>query len=109
MKTTLSVLIAALFLLTIPLSATAHDSDKHKQSSQRYSKSWDHDRHEARHDFRDHRRPYRSDHRAEKQHRKSARHHYAHSQREQRHYRPVYASAPAVIFGVPRIVFRIDW
>lgn len=109
MKTTLTVLIATLCLLTTPLLAAAHDDSPRKQSSERYSKSRDHDRHEQRHDYRDHRANYRFDRRMEKPYRNYSPQRYAHSRRELRHQRPVYVSAPAVIFGVPQIVFRLDW
>lgn len=109
MKTTLSVLIAALFLLTTPLLVAAHDDAPRKQSSERHSQSRDNDRYESRHDYRDQRAAYPFRRWARNQHRTSARPYYAHSPRELRYQRPIYASAPAVIIGVPRIVFRIDW
>ncbi|HEY5672362.1 MAG TPA: hypothetical protein VIR78_01530 [Malonomonas sp.] len=109
MKTTLTALIAALFLFGAPLLATAHDGGQRKGGADRHDRGWERDRHQDRHDFRDrrdHRDSHRRGYRAEKHHRKHEHRRHAHYQR---HHRPVYASAPAVIFGAPRIIFRIDW
>ncbi len=114
MKTTLVLLIAALFLLTTPLLAAAHDGDRHDGGAKQY-KGWVKDRHDSdhyRHDrehkwerkakkhYKKHLREHRRDHR------KARRHIVRHNRWE--HKRPHY-SRPAVVYGYPRIVFHLDW
>lgn len=107
MKSTLAILIAGLIFLATPLLATAHGGDRYEDGS-RHTKGWVKDRHDN-----DYYRYDRSDKWEQRQakkhfkqhvrkHRRSERRHFA------RHHQPRYVE-PAVVFGVPRIVFRIDW
>lgn len=108
MKTALTLFVAALFLMTIPLSASASSGDRHNGRSKHYQ-SQGKDRYDSGH--------YRQD-RGHKWERQTKKHFKRHQRDHRRHHRyavrpytprPYYYAKPAVVFGVPRIVFNLDW
>ena len=101
MKTTLAVLITALFLLTTPMFALAYGGER--SNAPQHSNGWItqcDQRQSLRYD-RSQKRQWR-----EKKHfwQRARQHRYP-----VRRYQRVYAAAPVVIYGVPQVVFRIDW
>lgn len=112
MKKTLAILITGLIFLATPMLATAHGGDHHNDGP-RQTKGWVKDRHDSDHYRND--RNYKWEHRAKRQYIKNQRNH----RQDRRHYvrnsyRPRYAQPsvyvnPALLLGIPRVVFHFDW
>ena len=105
MKTTLAILISGLIFLATPMLAAAHGGDRHDDGPRQY-KSWVKDRHDYGHDRYE--RGHKWEKRQAKQHFKQRKHRRHERRHFARQHRPEQL-IPAVVFGVPRIVFRIDW
>lgn len=122
MKTTLILLIAGLFFLTTPMLATAGERDGRDRQS--HYKGWvKNDRHDqkshySRHDNRrDHHYNQRRNHQAKKNLRRELRETRQELRQVKRqirnnHRRPYYARHnvnPAILLGLPHLVFQFDW
>lgn len=123
MKTTLALLIAGLIFLATPILASA-DGKRH-DGIQNYYKGWvKSDRHDHRYQYDRH--DNRRNHRYEQKHDRHAKKHLQRELRENQqelrqikkqirrnNRRPYYArpyyTNPAVIIGLPHIVFQFDW
>ena len=115
MKTTLALLIAGFLLLTTPLLGFAHGGGRH-DSYPGHHKGWVKDRHDYRggdrcddyrhyrskKHFKKHVREHRRDH-----HRQLHREHHRDHRRIARH--SEHHQRQVVAFGIPPIVFHIDW
>ena len=131
MKTTLALLIAGLLFLATPMLASA--DSRHYGNGQNHYKGWVksdrhdqrsyYDRHNQRRPYhydtrRDHRHDQKRDHRAKKQLRqklRETRQELRQAKRQNRHNdrrpystRPYYKN-PAVVIGLPHLVFQFDW
>lgn len=135
MKTALTILFAALFMLATPLLAASYERGEHRGRAGGQQNGWVNDRHDSpqvrtrqgrRTDQRgavytqvwankghqyDRHRHQRNDNWERR-----AKRHYKQHLRDKKHYyrslkrasRPYYAQ-PALVVTAPRIVFRIDW
>lgn len=136
MKTTLTLLIAGLIFLVTPMVASAdgrhHDGgEKHYQGwvkSDRYDHRHYYDRHDQRRNHRyDNRRDHRYNQRRNQHAKKQLRRELRETRQELRqvkrqirhkHRRPHYVHSggthpyranPAVVIGLPHLVFQFDW
>ena len=134
MKTALTILVAALFMLTTPLLSAAYERGEHRGRAGEQHKGWVNDRQDSA-QFRA-RQGHRSDQRravypqvwANNGHdydrhrhnrndnweRRNKRHYKQHLRDKRQYYRSVkrarpYYAQPALVVTAPRIVFRIDW
>ncbi len=127
MKTTLTLLIAGLIFLATPMLASADKG--HRDNHQQYDRGWvQGDRRNYNHHYNhyDHRRSHRYEQRYNhkrnhqvkrllKRELRETRQELRQVKRQRRHnhQRPHYArsnySNPAVIIGVPHLVFQFDW
>ena len=131
MKTTLALLIAGLIFLATPMLATA--DGRHGDDRQNHYTGWvkndrhNHGDHHERHDQRrNHRYDNRRDHSYQQKHDHRAKKHLRRELRETRqelrqvkrqirhnYHRPYYVYSfppqPAIIFGLPHLVFQFDW
>lgn len=112
MKTTLMLMITALIFIGTPLLAEAHgreagygahqqshgwvkQKDNHGQQMRSYRQHRDQRIRKAlEHELRETRRELR---------------HIRHEVRYERPWRPYYVQNPAVVIGLPNVVFRFDW
>ena len=123
MKTTLALLIAGLIFLATPMLATA--DGRRGDDRQNHYKGWvKYDRHDQRQHYD--RSDYRHDNRYEKKRNHRPQKHLRRELRETRqelrqakrqikrnHHRPYYVHSqrvnPAVLLGLPHLVFQFDW
>ncbi len=127
MKTTLTLLIAGLIFLATPLLASADRGEHrdHKQCDRGWVQGdrYNHNHHFARYDQRrGHRYEQRYNHqrnhrikrhlrrelRETRQELRQVKRQIRHNQRRYYYARPYYSN-PAVIIGVPHLVFQFDW
>ena len=123
MKTTLTLLIAGLIFLATPMLATAEG--RHGDDRQNHYKGWvKNDRHNQRPHYN--RSDYRHDYRYDQKRNHRVKKHPGQKLRETRqelrqvkrqirhdHRRPYYVRShhvkPAVLLGIPHLVFQFDW
>ncbi len=103
MKTTVTVLIAGLLFLAMPMVAAAHDGygDNRQVHDQGRFHGHKDDRRGQHHNVHKARQPQRDVRRDLRYVKRQIRH-------DRRHYRSPYV-ASGVVVGLPHIVFRFDW